>query len=80
MDALTDVKISIIPNAGYHLKQVKIGAVDDVTDQVNNNVLTIPAILENKEVTVVLKRMRLPVLLFELMLQKVEKLKLMVKQ
>lgn len=56
VDALTDVKISIIPNAGYHLKQVKIGAVDDVTDQVNNNVLTIPAILENKEVTVVFEK------------------------
>ncbi len=56
VDALTDVKISIIPNAGYHLKQVKIGTEDDVTDQVNNNVLTIPSILENKEVAVAFEK------------------------
>lgn len=55
MDALTDLKVLIIPNNGYHLKQVKVGATD-VTDQVANNLLTIPAILENKEITVTFEK------------------------
>lgn len=55
IDALTDVKVSIVPNNGYHLKQVKVGATD-VTDQVVNNLLTISAILENKEITVTFEK------------------------
>ena len=55
IDALTDVKVSIIPNNGYHLKQIKVG-LTDVTDQVVNSLLTIPVILENKEITVIFEK------------------------
>lgn len=55
VNALTDVQVSMIPNDGYLLKQVKLG-VADVTDQIVNNVLTIPAIAGDREVSVVFEK------------------------
>ena len=55
VNALTDVQVSMIPNDGYLLKQVKLGAAD-VTDQIVNNVLTIPAIAGDREVSVVFEK------------------------
>lgn len=50
-----DIQLSIVPDKGYHLKQVKVGT-EDVTDQVVNNLLTISDILENKEIAVVFEK------------------------
>lgn len=50
-DIFTDVKVMMIPDKGYRLREVKLGFMD-VMNQVNNNVLTIPSISENKEITI----------------------------
>lgn len=49
--ASTDVKVTITSQIGYHIKQVRLGT-KDVTNQLENNVLTISSILENEEITV----------------------------
>lgn len=51
VDASTDVRVAIIPDEGYHIKQVKLGTTD-VTGQVSDNVLLISSISEDKEITV----------------------------
>lgn len=50
-DIFTDVKVMMIPDKGYRLREVNFGLMD-VMNQVNNNVLTIPSISENKEITI----------------------------
>ena len=50
-----DVQVSFIPDKGYYLKQVKLGATD-VTEQVKGNILIIPKIVENKELTVTFEK------------------------
>lgn len=55
VNALTDVQVSMIPDDGYLLKQVKLGAAD-VTDQIVNNTLTISEISGDREVTVVFEK------------------------
>lgn len=55
VNALTDVQVSMIPDDGYLLKQVKLGAVD-VTDQIVNNTLTISEISGDREVTIVFEK------------------------
>lgn len=55
VNALTDVQVSMIPNEGYLLKQVKLGEAD-VTDQIVNHILTISEIAGDREVTVVFEK------------------------
>lgn len=55
VNALTDVQVSMIPDDGYLLKQVKLGAAD-VTDQIVNNTLTISEISGDREVTIVFEK------------------------
>lgn len=51
----TNVKVEIMPQEGYHIKQVRLGS-DDVTGQLNNNVLTIPSILSDKEISITFEK------------------------
>ena len=51
----TDVKVTITPQAGYHIKQVQLGN-EDVTGQLSSNVLTISSISANKEITVTFEK------------------------
>ena len=53
--ASTDVKVTITPLAGYHIKQVQLGN-DDITDQLNNNVLTLSSITANKELIITFEK------------------------
>ena len=53
--ALTDVKITITPLVGYHIKQVQLGN-DDVTGQLNNNILTISSISTDKDIKVIFEK------------------------
>lgn len=55
VDASTDVRVAIMPDEGYHLKLVMLG-ITDVTDQVLNNILTISAVSENKEIMVTFEK------------------------
>lgn len=50
-DISTDVKVTMIPNKGYRLRKVTLG-FEDITYQVIDNVLTIPSISRNKEITI----------------------------
>lgn len=54
--ASTDVKITITPLVGYHIKQVQLGN-DDVTGQLNNNILTISSISTDKDIKVIFEKM-----------------------
>lgn len=51
----TDVKVEIMPQAGYHIKQVRLGS-DDVTGQLSSNILTISSISANKDITVTFEK------------------------
>lgn len=50
-----DVQISIIPNKGYHLKQVTVGNTD-MTEKVKENLLLLPAISENKDIKITFEK------------------------
>lgn len=47
----TDVRLSIIPNKGYHLKQVMVGNTN-MTGDVQNDLLFLPAISEDKDIKI----------------------------
>ena len=53
--ASTDVKVAITPQTGYHIKQVQLGN-EDVTSQLNNNLLVFSSISANKEITVTFEK------------------------
>ena len=53
--ALTDIQVIIIPDKGYHLKQIKLGTTD-VTNLVNDNKFTISSISEDREITVTFEK------------------------
>lgn len=51
----TDVQVSMFPQAGYHIKHVQLGN-DDVTSQLNNNILTISSISTDKDIKVIFEK------------------------
>lgn len=53
--ASTDVKVAITPQTGYHIKQVQLGN-EDVTSQLNNNLLVFSSISTNKDITVIFEK------------------------
>ena len=55
VSASTDVKVTIIPDKDYYLKQLKIGE-KDVTEQVEGNELIIPSISKNIEIFAIFEK------------------------
>ena len=53
--ASTDVRLSIVPNQGYHLKSVTIGRIDK-TSEVISNQLTISSISKNQEISILFEK------------------------
>ena len=53
--ASTNVQLSIVPNSGYHLKNVTVGGVDK-TSEVRNNQLTITSISKNQEISILFEK------------------------
>ena len=53
--ASTDVRLSIVPNQGYHLKSVTIGWIDK-TSEVISNQLTISSISKNQEISILFEK------------------------
>lgn len=53
--AATDVKVTIMFQNGYHLKEVKLGTAD-VTSQINNNILIISSVSSNQEITIIFEK------------------------
>lgn len=49
--ASTDVKVTLTPQSGYRIRQIKLGS-EDVTNQLSNNILTISAISANVELSI----------------------------